>query len=136
MIMKKLTGICIAALVMAACNNSGSQQMVDLTPTTPVPLKTVTQPTQQTTTTAPSNNTNTGALNPKHGEPGHRCDIAEGAPLNTAPTTISTTIPTGNTVPVVSTPTTQPANKNVKLNPEHGQPGHDCSIPVGQPLKS
>lgn len=24
----------------------------------------------------------------------------------------------------------------VKLNPAHGQPGHDCAIPVGQPLPS
>jgi hypothetical protein len=30
----------------------------------------------------------------------------------------------------------QPANGNVRLNPAHGQPGHDCAIPVGQPLKS
>jgi len=25
------------------------------------------------------------ALNPAHGQPGHRCDIAVGAPLNSAP---------------------------------------------------
>jgi hypothetical protein len=30
----------------------------------------------------------------------------------------------------------QPASSGaVALNPAHGQPGHDCSIPVGQPLK-
>jgi hypothetical protein len=26
-----------------------------------------------------------GALNPEHGKPGHRCDIAVGAPLNSKP---------------------------------------------------
>jgi hypothetical protein len=30
----------------------------------------------------------------------------------------------------------QPTNGNVRLNPAHGAPGHDCAIPVGQPLKS
>ena len=51
-------------------------------------------------------------LNPKHGEPGHRCDIAVGAPLN---------------------------SKNDKkttenINPPHGQPGHRCDLPVGAAL--
>ncbi len=27
------------------------------------------------------------------------------------------------------------SNAGAKLNPAHGQPGHDCSIAVGQPLK-
>lgn len=49
-------------------------------------------------------------INPPHGQPGHRCDIAVGAPL---PTTASNT---------------------AKINPPHGQPGHRCDIPVGSPL--
>ena len=76
----------------------------------------------------------TAALNPKHGEPGHRCDIAVGAPLN------SPAQPAQQTVPVIETLPTQPAALTnpggiVKLNPAHGQPGHDCAIPVGKPLK-
>lgn len=37
-----------------------------------------------------------------------------------------------------STQTTTPANATgeVTLNPPHGQPGHDCAIPVGQPLSN
>lgn len=30
----------------------------------------------------------------------------------------------------------QPAAGGVAINPPHGQPGHDCAIPVGQPLNN
>lgn len=75
-------------------------------------------------------------LNPAHGQPGHRCDIAVGAPLNSPPAT--TTAPQVQTVPsqaVTAPASTAPADPNAKLNPPHGQPGHDCSIAVGAPLK-
>jgi len=83
-------------------------------------------------------------LNPKHGQPGHRCDIAEGAPLNTpaANSTIQPNVST--TIPPVTT-TTNPVSKNVlptlntatgTLNPKHGEPGHRCDIAVGAPLNS
>lgn len=51
-------------------------------------------------------------LNPAHGQPGHRCDIAVGQPLNSKP------------------------EKKVSgnMNPAHGQPGHRCDLPVGAPL--
>jgi hypothetical protein len=92
--------------------------------------------------------TNVG-VNPAHGQPGHRCDISVGAPLGspaaaTSPVSNATTItPAGNQVttssatPVLPAPgqVNPAAGKNVKLNPAHGQPGHDCSIVVGQPLK-
>lgn len=71
--------------------------------------------------------TNDGvALNPAHGQPGHRCEIAVGAPLNSAPAAVSTT-------PTVASPTAAPASGK---NPEHGQPGHRCDIAVGAPLNS
>lgn len=59
-------------------------------------------------------------LNPPHGEPGHDCSIAVGAPLNGP----------------VNTPGTVPANpqETRRINPPHGQPGHVCEVPVGQPL--
>lgn len=70
------------------------------------------------------------ALNPEHGKPGHRCDIAVGAPLNSP----------GQqpTAPAPQLTPRSPINTSgaVSLNPPHGQPGHDCAIPVGQPLKS
>lgn len=85
-------------------------------------------------------------LNPAHGQPGHRCDIAVGAalpPAGSAPNFKSFTpsAPVLNT-PVqnsVTPPVVQPqATTTVAsgLNPAHGQPGHRCDIPVGQPLNS
>lgn len=80
-------------------------------------------------------------LNPAHGQPGHRCDIAVGAPLNSAPTQqVQASAPQGQTVqvnqPVVTTTTTTPAKVAKGMNPAHGQPGHRCDIPVGAPLNS
>ena len=50
--------------------------------------------------------TSTEAMNPPHGQPGHRCDIAVGAPLSSPPGT-------GNAAPVVN-PVTTPSG-NTKL---------------------
>ena len=81
------------------------------------------------------------ALNPQHGQPGHRCDIAVGAPLNTPATTVqpnvsataapvtTTNIDTKKVVPEVNSSSTA-------LNPKHGEPGHRCDIAVGAPLNS
>ena len=100
--------------------------------------------TLQVETTQPQVSTEV-ALNPAHGEPGHRCDIAVGAPLNSAPSQpasqeikmenikpIEMTVPApGNTDPQApASVMTAPG-----MNPPHGEPGHDCAIPVGQPLK-
>jgi hypothetical protein len=85
------------------------------------------------------------ALNPAHGQPYHRCEIAVGAPLNntsqqnTAPQTVgpqqNSANSTINTTPV---PTFQvPANATgtkPALNPAHGQPYHRCELAVGAPL--
>ncbi|RBQ03516.1 hypothetical protein [Pedobacter miscanthi] len=74
-------------------------------------------------------NTSGKKLNPKHGEPGHRCDIAIGAPLDSKPTQVVTI-----TQPAV---TQVPAVKVGKgLNPPHGQPNHRCDLAVGAPLNS
>ncbi len=79
------------------------------------------------------------ALNPVHGAPGHRCEIAVGAPLSSAPAVGSAPLApqpqmTPQT-PTVPTPTTPAINgSGAKLNPEHGLPGHNCDLPVGAPL--
>ncbi len=68
-------------------------------------------------------------LNPPHGEPGHRCDIAVGAPLNSKPAA-----PAAQATQT-ATPKNQPAlTADVKINPAHGEPGHRCDIAVGAPL--
>ena len=72
-------------------------------------------------------------MNPPHGQPGHRCDIAVGAPLDSPPGTGKTPlVASQQNVPAqTTTPTTVPG-----MNPPHGQPGHRCDIPVGAPLDS
>ncbi|MBL0339922.1 MAG: hypothetical protein IPP71_02815 [Bacteroidetes bacterium] len=116
-------------------------------------------PAAQPTTTA-------DGLNPAHGMPGHRCEIAVGAPLSSAPAaaapvTINTETPTDQNqiqgattvqAPPPSTPvqaptsimnstsgsvpvSAAPVTTAPGMNPPHGQPGHDCAIAVGAPLK-
>lgn len=103
-------------------------------------------PVTPTKTIASTTKTAATGVNPAHGQPGHRCDISVGAPLNSAPATVSTAsnntivTPVTNQATTAATPVSpasqvNPADKNVKLNPPHGQPGHDCSVVVGQPLK-
>jgi hypothetical protein len=89
--------------------------------------------TQKQTVTAPV--TVAKGMNPSHGQPGHRCDIPVGAPLNSpaATTNPSTTQVTSKpTVTVIPSATSTPKG----MNPPHGQPGHLCDIPVGSPLNS
>ena len=76
--------------------------------------------------TQPAAATDGVALNPAHGQPGHRCEIAVGAPLNSAPSSIGT-------MSTVGAPTSAPVSGK---NPAHGQPGHRCDIAVGAPLNS
>lgn len=87
-------------------------------------------------------------MNPAHGQPGHRCDIEVGMPLNSPPggkaanstpskvtqtTTVTpemlnqtnTSTPAATSTPVVTAP---------GMNPPHGQEGHVCAVPVGEPL--
>ncbi|MCS4303204.1 MULTISPECIES: hypothetical protein [Chryseobacterium] len=87
-------------------------------------------------------------MNPPHGQPGHRCDIPVGQPLNSQPaaTPASQNISVGanNAIqidPNSAAPAQVTVNNNSKpvktapgMNPPHGQPGHRCDIPVGQPL--
>jgi hypothetical protein len=77
--------------------------------------------------------------NPPHGQPGHRHDLPDGAPLPVE-SAGSSTISVANTNNIsLSNLTGQPdsiASRSVAVNPPHGQPGHTCAIPVGAPLSS
>jgi hypothetical protein len=150
-------------VIIAACGSSSAK--VDTAPeiistptsanniTTDTATKPEVQPTIQTNTQVPlvtpqpvATVVNGGAgLNPKHGQPGHRCDIAEGAPLNSKPTAAATVnqpsvinpapAPVAKQQPVVIN--NQPAATIAPgMNPEHGKPGHRCDIAVGAPLNS
>jgi len=114
----------------------------------PISVPTTATSTVNTAATPPE-------LNPPHGQPFHRCDIAVGSPLKgaapakPAETAISTGAaptlenaarlnnPQANN-PQASNPTTPTvANASAtppRLNPPHGQPFHRCEIPVGSPL--
>ena len=99
-------------------------------------------------------------LNPAHGEPYHRCDIAVGAPLDSPPanntrqttnnqvqaTAPKSSVSASSTMNNPTAPTIANAKRmnssqpntttGVKpsLNPPHGQPYHRCDIAVGSPL--
>lgn len=89
------------------------------------PVETEVNPTSTTEGT-------TAALNPEHGQPGHRCDIPVGTPLDQAKAT--NTQQTQTVSPNVSPVWTKDAAP--AKNPAHGQPGHRCDIPVGADLDS
>ena len=75
-------------------------------------------------------------LNPPHGQPGHDCAIAVGAPLNGSPASITApiTAPTMNFPTATPSPSPASTSGGQRLNPPHGQPGHDCAVQVGAPL--
>lgn len=120
--------------VGAPLNKTAPTQAQPQQPVTVQQTTTATQP-QQLTVNAPATvNASGKRLNPKHGEPGHRCDIAIGAPLDSKP--VQTTVVSTPT-PVVNAPEankTAEAKNGTKLNPKHGEPGHRCDIAVGAPL--
>lgn len=89
-------------------------------------------PAQTEVQSTNSNTTTTASLNPEHGQPGHRCDIPVGAPLDQAAKTTNTqtTKPASTTTSPVWSSDAAPVK-----NPPHGQPGHDCAVPVGADLK-
>ncbi|HEX6915651.1 MAG TPA: hypothetical protein VF145_10445, partial [Chitinophagaceae bacterium] len=61
----------------------------------PKPAATATTATGTTVTTTTQKIVTPPGMNPPHGEPGHRCDIEVGKPLNSAPK------PAGNNTPEV-----------------------------------
>jgi hypothetical protein len=92
-------------------------------------------------------------MNPAHGQPGHRCDIAVGAPLNSPPGKTAAQpalsnpnpnqqavkiTPAGSGAPALLKPpvASAPVATAPGMNPPHGQPGHRCDISVGAPLSS
>ena len=152
-----LTTLFIIAFVLISCKNEAENQ----TPKVVVPFYQVGNQQQNQTLATPqpnqgqslypaasAQNTTTQVqtaapvqvakgMNPSHGQPGHRCDIPVGAPLN-SPVAVNSTTPqvvssSSQSVPA-TTATTVKTPKG--MNPPHGQPGHRCDIPVGSPLNS
>jgi len=97
--------------------------------TSVVPVSTAAPATTTVTTVTPRSGK---GLNPPTDNPGHRGDIAVGAPL-TSPVQSTAVQQPGTTVKPSATVTqSTPAG----MNPPHGQPGHRCDISVGAPLNS
>lgn len=152
--MKKiLAALVTISMLSAGCNSDktasdGSENTTRNLQPPPVNPVSVTPNNNNTSNTSNSTSPVTTAtgLNPAHGEPGHRCDIPVGTPLSQAPKTTSVTTTPTVTAPTVTAPqiTTTPTVQNTTtttatapgMNPAHGQPGHRCDIPVGQPLNS
>jgi hypothetical protein len=142
---------CFIFLVSCSDNTAGTSDV--LKDSTPINVNRLSVPTPSTlpgpaqVSTAPATVAtpvgNANNLNPAHGQPGHRCDIAVGSPLNSKPGNVTST-PTSNQVTTVSPATIQqtvattqnPVITKPGMNPPHGQPGHRCDIPVGNPLNS
>lgn len=92
--------------------------------------QTITQPQMMTQAVQPT----APGMNPPHGQPGHRCDISVGAPLNSKPA------PTAAPATAQPQVTMKEVPNQVKtapgMNPPHGEAGHRCDIAVGAPLNS
>lgn len=88
----------------------------------------------------PASPSATPTINPAHGLPGHRCDLAVGAPLPAAGTAApAQSAPVINMNPAQMQPASKapvaaPSASGIKINPAHGLPGHRCDLQVGAPL--
>lgn len=148
-----ISSLVISSLVLISCKKELEPQ--ENTPTSElvklglVKDTTKTKPVVQAAVTNPNTVlSDTKGLNPAHGQAGHRCDIAVGAPLNSpvaAQQQVQNTATAGaqkgqvinaNQKNVVTTTTVAPVKVAKGMNPSHGQPGHRCDIPVGSPLNS
>lgn len=144
-----ICSLAIASLVFVSCKKELEPQAS--TPTSELVALGLAKDTSKVNKVVqnPATNPNTvlsenGGINPAHGKPGHRCDVAVGAPLNSAATQgQATTAQPGQTVQVnpnqknmvtTTTTTATPVKVAKGMNPSHGQPGHRCDIPVGSPL--
>lgn len=164
---KSFLSLLSIAVILGACKKDLEPQEASATPTaatsptattdaavaqmTPTTAPNMAAPGQATAQPAQPAPTAPG-MNPAHGQPGHRCDIAVGAPLNspakmTSQPAMTINPQTGGNQSVKMTPTQNtpamlqpPAGGATAtapgMNPAHGQPGHRCDIAVGAPLNS
>jgi len=127
--MKQFTYL-LALVLFCSCKGEKKEtsQSLIATPGGLQGLQRVSNHTPQTATTKSNL-----IFNPPHGQAGHTCALAVGAPLNQT-AAAQTQVATNATPPAVAPAT--PDTKGKKLNPKHGEPGHRCDIAVGAPLDS
>ncbi|KNB62353.1 hypothetical protein [Chryseobacterium sp. Hurlbut01] len=153
-------GIITAGILVISCkkdekptyikDEAGAQQTVPTVNNTPQPSLLNQAGIPTASPNSPSVATAPG-MNPPHGQPGHQCDIPVGQPLSNSPanqpTATKNVTVNGNNPIQIDPNSVSPGKimidqngKQVKtapgMNPPHGQPGHRCDIPVGQPLNS
>lgn len=131
----------VTLLLLTSCKKEVESQ--NTTPTNLVPftevgrqMKTEAEAAspQQQNTTEQATTTSTG-MNPAHGQPGHRCDIQVGAPLNSpVPATAQQTTAIAPNPAPSATAQTEITPTAEGMNPPHGQTNHRCDIAVGAPL--
>lgn len=155
--MKRVTLMIFAAAALAvSCKNTKNTEVQKSVTQTATAPETKSQENVATQTSTPENTTvasNTAsdkpALNPPHGQPYHRCDIAVGAPID-SPAPVQNAAPqvtqpqsapnagfnTNPISPSLAPPVSSTADIGPKpaLNPPHGQPHHRCDLQVGAPL--
>jgi len=132
--MKRILCMLVLACLLSACNNSKSNTTTETQTATQGGLSGLQAPTATIEKQA-------GLLtNPEHGKPGHDCALPVGAPLAQKTTAQQVPAPNNNTsqptnvAPTAPQPVAENTSSSQKLNPAHGQPGHDCAKPVGAPL--
>lgn len=123
--------IFISTALLTSCKDN--EQVKDVETNTPQEA-TLEQKKQALQNVAPTTNTggSTGniAMNPAHGQRGHRCDIPVGAPLDGSGRAKTTPVQ----MDMNKAKTTPAPTSGSGINPAHGQPGHRCDIKVGDPL--
>ena len=112
--------ICTAMLfiLVTSCREDSKKASTDANKVDITPVS------EKMTNTPETETSEAVAMNPAHGQPGHRCDIPVGAPLDSPPANTNSITPVN----------TNSGDANPKINPPHGQPGHRCDVKVGDPL--
>lgn len=124
--------VIFSMVIFVSCNNEKKEEIKDLNQ--PAPEMTLEQKKAQLQNVAPSQPSSgavSGNINPPHGQPGHRCDIAVGAPLDGGASQAQSV--KLNSQPATTNSAAQSGQKPA-VNPAHGQPFHRCDIKVGEPL--
>lgn len=125
--------VLFTSMLLIACGDNSNKVDNTVPAVQNAPLVPLMNPQIPGDDTSGQKKTETGlALNPQHGQPGHRCDIPVGSPLNSsanaAPIVAAPPVNTTN-IPTIGTSTTE-----LKYNPKHGEPGHRCDLAEGAPL--
>lgn len=155
--MKRVTLMIFAAAALAvSCKNTKNTEVQKSVTQTATAPETKSQENVATQTSTPENTaiasnsaSDKPAMNPPHGKPYHRCDIAVGAPID-SPAPVQNAAPqvaqpqsapnagfnTNPISPSLAPPVSSTADIGPKpaLNPPHGQPHHRCDLQVGAPL--